>query len=186
MQMQQSFERPQLPLFDAFLANASGEPLVTDDIAPGEAEQAFSELALRGAAGHCLHLLAPILRELSQNQDARWLTLVAPPASLTQSWLRDAGLNRERILLLARDVPLPRDVFRGNAHPVTNRNIFVLIEDCRAERWLVAAHRHHAHAFGAGRDHYLGFPEAYAVRSQRHCLHARRTETIDRHARYGR
>lgn len=101
MQMQQSFERPQLPLFDAFLAGASSESLVsTDDISRGEDDQAFSELSLRGAAGHCLHLLAPILRELSQNQDARWLTLVAPPASLTQSWLRDAGLNRERILLL--------------------------------------------------------------------------------------
>ncbi|MFN3768346.1 MAG: SOS-induced cell division inhibitor SulA [Ectopseudomonas guguanensis] len=99
MQMQQSFERPQLPLFDAFLG-ASGTPLVTDDVARSEDDQAFSELALRGAAGHCLHLLAPILRELSQNQDARWLTLVAPPASLTQAWLRDAGLNRERILLL--------------------------------------------------------------------------------------
>ena len=101
MQMQQSFERPQLPLFDAFLAGASSEqPLAPDNIANGEDDQAFSELALRGAAGHCLHLLAPILRELSQNQDARWLTLVAPPASLTQSWLREAGLNRERILLL--------------------------------------------------------------------------------------
>ena len=61
---------------------------------------AFSELSLRGAAGNCLNLLAPILRELSQDQDARWLTLIAPPASLTQTWLRDAGLNRERILLL--------------------------------------------------------------------------------------
>jgi cell division inhibitor SulA len=37
---------------------------------------------------------------LSEDQDARWLTLIAPPASLTQTWLRDAGLNRERILLL--------------------------------------------------------------------------------------
>ena len=97
MHMQQSFERSQLPLFNAFLADTPHE-------APAEAgvvdDQAFSELALRGTAGHCLHLLAPILRELSQNQDARWLTLVAPPASLTQAWLRDAGLNRDRILLL--------------------------------------------------------------------------------------
>lgn len=100
MYVQQSFERPQLALFDAFLAGAPSAPLVTDDTSTNEVDQAFSELALRGAAGHCLHLLAPILRELSQNQDARWLTLVAPPASLTQSWLRDAGLNRERILLL--------------------------------------------------------------------------------------
>ena len=68
---------------------------------PWSAEpEVFSELSLRGAAGNCLNLLAPILRELSQDQDARWLTLIAPPASLTQAWLRDAGLNRERILLL--------------------------------------------------------------------------------------
>ena len=41
-----------------------------------------------------------MLRELSEEQDARWLTLIAPPATLTQAWLRDAGLNRERILIL--------------------------------------------------------------------------------------
>lgn len=41
-----------------------------------------------------------MLRELSGEDDARWLTLIAPPSNLTQAWLRDAGLNRERILLL--------------------------------------------------------------------------------------
>jgi cell division inhibitor SulA len=65
-----------------------------------ESPEAFSEISLRGAAGHCLNLLAPMLRELSQNNDARWLSLIAPPSSLTQAWLREAGLNRERILLL--------------------------------------------------------------------------------------
>jgi cell division inhibitor SulA len=61
---------------------------------------AFSEIALSGAKGHYLHFLAPVLRDLSDNSDARWLTLIAPPESLSRSWLRDAGLNRERILLL--------------------------------------------------------------------------------------
>ena len=77
-------------------------PLLTNVVeTPWNTEpEAFSELSLRGAAGNCLNLLAPILRELSQDQDARWLTLIAPPSSLTQAWLRDAGLNRERILLL--------------------------------------------------------------------------------------
>lgn len=77
-------------------------PILKDVVeSPWSAEpEVFSELSLRGAAGNCLNLLAPILRELSQDQDARWLTLIAPPASLTQTWLRDAGLNRERILLL--------------------------------------------------------------------------------------
>ena len=102
MQFPQSLNHEQLPLLDAFLASkvtplfaASAELAWQDD-----ETEAFSELSLRGAAGHCLNLLAPILRELSDNHDERWLTLIAPPSSLTQTWLREAGLNRERILLL--------------------------------------------------------------------------------------
>lgn len=93
MQFPQSLSRTQLPLFDAFLAS-------TIAVVEPHQETTFSEVSLRGAAGHCLTLLAPMLRELSEKDDERWLTLIAPPASLTQSWLRDAGLNRERILLL--------------------------------------------------------------------------------------
>ena len=91
----------QLPLFEVFMAQPM-PPAIKDVIdSPWSAEpEVFSELMLRGAAENCLNLLAPMLRELSEQQDARWLTLIAPPASLTQSWLRDAGLNRERILLL--------------------------------------------------------------------------------------
>ncbi|HWV10021.1 MAG TPA: SOS-induced cell division inhibitor SulA [Pseudomonas sp.] len=101
MQFPQSLNRTQLPLFDAFLAS-SVPPLLEETNADWQEQpEAFSELSLRGAAGHCLTLLAPILRELSQNDDERWLTLIAPPRSLTQAWLRKAaGLNRERILLL--------------------------------------------------------------------------------------
>jgi len=101
MQFPQSLNRSQLPLFEAFLAQPPA-PLMSEvpESPWTEEPEAFSELSLRGAAGHCLNLLAPILRELSQEQDARWLTLIAPPSSLTQTWLRDAGLNRERILLL--------------------------------------------------------------------------------------
>nr|WP_298136874.1 SOS-induced cell division inhibitor SulA [uncultured Pseudomonas sp.] len=101
MQFPQSLNRTQLPLFEGFLA-ATATPLLDDliDSSMADQPQAFSEISLRGAAGHCLILLAPILRELSDNNDARWLSLIAPPASLTQTWLRDAGLNRERILLL--------------------------------------------------------------------------------------
>lgn len=101
MQFPQSLNRTQLPLFEAFLVSTA-TPLLEDDPKsswPDEPE-AFSEMSLRGATGHCLNLLAPILRELSQNDGERWLTLIAPPSSLTQAWLRDAGLNRERILLL--------------------------------------------------------------------------------------
>lgn len=102
MQFPHTSQQAQLPLlFEAFLAQPLA-PILNEVVeSPWSAEpEAFSELSLRGAAGNCLNLLAPILRELSQDQDARWLTLIAPPASLTQAWLRDAGLNRERILLL--------------------------------------------------------------------------------------
>ena len=94
-------QHTQLTLFEAFMVQPLAPALKDVVETPWNAEpEAFSELSLRGAAGNCLSLLAPILRELSQDQDARWLTLIAPPASLTQAWLRDAGLNRERILLL--------------------------------------------------------------------------------------
>jgi cell division inhibitor SulA len=101
MQFPHTPQQAQLPLFEAFMVQPLA-PILKDVVeSPWSAEpEVFSELSLRGAAGSCLNLLAPILRELSQDQDARWLTLIAPPASLTQAWLRDAGLNRERILLL--------------------------------------------------------------------------------------
>ena len=101
MQFPHAPQQTQLPLFEAFMVQPLA-PILKDVVeSPWSTEpEVFSELSLRGAAGNCLNLLAPILRELSQDQDARWLTLIAPPASLTQAWLRDAGLNRERILLL--------------------------------------------------------------------------------------
>ncbi|MHC8298945.1 SOS-induced cell division inhibitor SulA [Pseudomonas sp. ZS1P83] len=101
MQFPHTSQQAQLPLFEAFMVQPLAPILKDVAESPWSAEpEVFSELSLRGAAGNCLNLLAPILRELSQEQDARWLTLIAPPASLTQTWLRDAGLNRERILLL--------------------------------------------------------------------------------------
>jgi cell division inhibitor SulA len=98
----------QLSLFEAFMVPPSKglfpakEPSATWTLEqPDRFEpEVFSEMSLRGAAENCLNLLAPMLRELSEELDARWLTLIAPPASLTQAWLREAGLNRERILLL--------------------------------------------------------------------------------------
>lgn len=101
MQFPHTSQQAQLPLFEAFMVQPLAPILKEVVELPWSAEpEVFSELSLRGATGNCLNLLAPILRELSQDQDARWLTLIAPPASLTQTWLRDAGLNRERILLL--------------------------------------------------------------------------------------
>ncbi|HAB92688.1 MAG TPA: CDP-glycerol--UDP-pyrophosphoryl-N-acetylglucosaminyl-N-acetylmannosamine glycerophosphotransferase, partial [Pseudomonas sp.] len=57
-------------------------------------------ISLSGSAQQCLQLIAPILRDLSDNQKDRWLTLVSPPQQITAQWLRNAGLNRERILVL--------------------------------------------------------------------------------------
>jgi len=103
-------QHAQLSLFEAFMA--SGVPMLDVPLlqvpgvntvpgAPSNNEpEVFSELSLRGAAGNCLNLLAPILRDLSQDNSNRWLTLIAPPSSVTQAWLRDAGLNRERIILM--------------------------------------------------------------------------------------
>jgi len=91
-----------MSLFEAFMAKPM-QPLFKEAAeSPWTATdpEVFSEVSLRGAAGNCLNLLAPMLRELSEERNARWLTLIAPPSSLTQAWLRDAGLNRERILLL--------------------------------------------------------------------------------------
>ncbi|NBA93795.1 SOS-induced cell division inhibitor SulA [Pseudomonas sp. R5(2019)] len=105
MQFPHTPQQAQLPLFEAFMVQPIAPLLATPLLEKGSRWQnnepdVFSELSFRGAVGNCQNLLAPILRELSQDQDARWLTLIAPPSSLTQAWLRDAGLNRERILLL--------------------------------------------------------------------------------------
>ncbi|WP_122858418.1 SOS-induced cell division inhibitor SulA, partial [Pseudomonas viridiflava] len=113
--------------FEAFMAQPIA-PMITDIVeTPWSNEpEPFSELSLRGAAGNCMNLLAPILRELSQDDDARWLTLIAPPSNLTQAWLRDAGLNRERILLLQprgtqSALELTREALRlGRSHTVVS------------------------------------------------------------------
>lgn len=102
MQFPHSMQPAQLSLFEAFMAQPVAPLFTHATEVPWTAPQpeVFSEVSLRGAAGNCLNLLAPMLRELSEEQNARWLTLIVPPASLTQAWLRDAGLNRERILIL--------------------------------------------------------------------------------------
>jgi cell division inhibitor SulA len=129
-------QHAQLPLFEAFMA--PGVPMldvpllqvpVLDNVveAPWNNEpEVFSELSLRGAAGNCLNLLAPILRDLSQDTNDRWLTLIAPPSSVTQAWLRDAGLNRERIILIhprgtQSALELTREALRlGRSHTVVS------------------------------------------------------------------
>lgn len=78
-------EQAQLPLFEAFLAQPVLPGLKVSEVArKSNQPELFSELSLRGAPGHCQSLLAPVLRELSEEDETRWLTLIAPPSSLTQ------------------------------------------------------------------------------------------------------
>lgn len=127
MQFPQSLNRSQLPLFEAFLG--SSMPQLLDDLVETpwlDEPEPFSELRLSGSPGNCRHLLGPVLRELSQNQDARWLTLVAPPAAITNAWLRSVGLNLDRLLLLqprtSQDaLELTREALRlGRSHTVVS------------------------------------------------------------------
>jgi cell division inhibitor SulA len=90
---------PQLSLFEGLIAHRL-TPFEDVVRAPQPADDCLSEITLSGSDSHCRLLLAPILRELSEAADPSWLTLIAPPASLSQSWLRETGLNRDRILLL--------------------------------------------------------------------------------------
>lgn len=87
----------QLGLFDqqAAVSLAASQPEPQCEPAPW-----CSELILSGRAEHCLHLLAPMLKLLSEQQEERWLALVSPPGLLTMQWLRDAGLNPQRTLIL--------------------------------------------------------------------------------------
>jgi cell division inhibitor SulA len=139
-----SVKHTQLSLFEAFIAPPRAFHKASEDIWPVQAPEVFSELSLRGATGSCLSLLAPMLRELSDGEHMRWLTLVAPPASLTQNWLREAGLNRERILLLqprANQTPqqLACEALRlGKSHTVVS---WVNPLDNKGRQQLIAAAR---------------------------------------------
>lgn len=93
---------PQLSLFEGLIAHQVATPFGsgTKSHVPALDDRGLSELSLSGTAEHCRLLLAPILRDLSEAADTRWLTLIAPPPSMSLSWLRESDLNRDRILLL--------------------------------------------------------------------------------------
>jgi len=104
MQYSQSLtHRPQLSLFQEALFSSSVAPTLAEPVTASSdtySAQHISELQLNASASNYQLLLAPILRELSSNSGNRWITLIAPPGSLNQEWLRQARLNRERILVL--------------------------------------------------------------------------------------
>jgi cell division inhibitor SulA len=127
MQFPQSLNRSQLPLFEALLGS-SMTPLL-EDVAETpwlDEPEPFSELRLSGSLGNCRHLLGPVLRALSLKHDARWLTLIAPPASISHAWLRSAGINLDRLLVLQPSagqeaVDLAREALRlGRSHTVVS------------------------------------------------------------------
>lgn len=60
----------------------------------------FSEMCLNGSTRHCLQLLAPILRDLSQANLPGWLSLIDPPLPISHKWLRTSGLDPQRILII--------------------------------------------------------------------------------------
>lgn len=103
MQFPLPFEPPQ-PGLESLWGRSAAEPAPSRDAFAG-LPPPVSEITLRGLTGNCLQLLAPILRELSQASDPRWLTLIATPCRVTHAWLREAGLNRQRILLLHAQQP---------------------------------------------------------------------------------
>ncbi len=99
MQYRSDTSRPQLSLFEGVIAQRA-LPLCSAPPVYSARPEPLSELSLSGSIDHCHLLLTPILRELSEADDKRWLTLIAPPASLSGTWLRDSGLNRQRVILL--------------------------------------------------------------------------------------
>ncbi len=107
MSRQTAIKHQQISLFDPLFSVASSAvaplfegPVHTRKDTAAHDHDVFSEITLSGQTQQCLQLIAPILRDLSEDQNDRWLTLISPPEQITAQWLRDAGLNRERILVL--------------------------------------------------------------------------------------
>lgn len=137
-------QRTQLALFDQQAAKQL--PIYEEP----QTSALVSELVLSGQSTQCLALLAPMLKSLSEQQEQRWLTLVAPPVELTRHWLRGAGLNAERTLIiypkgLQSSQELACKVLRlGRSHTVVSwlSALAPAAKQCLAE----AAEQGHAHS----------------------------------------
>mmetsp|Transcript_61304 Transcript_61304/g.144820 ORF Transcript_61304/g.144820 Transcript_61304/m.144820 type:complete len:649 (+) Transcript_61304:25-1971(+) len=95
-------------------------------------------------------------------------------------------LQREGILRLAADLPLRGDLLGRQAHAVSDADVFVLLENQRAQRRLVAAHRDHRHRLDAAGEHHIGLAHTDAVGGHLHGGDARGAVTVDRHATHRR
>ncbi|MDM1715698.1 cell division inhibitor SulA [Thiopseudomonas alkaliphila] len=71
----------------------------------GLAQEAFSELIISGGKQQFLALLAPVLQSLSHEQADRWLTLVAPPETISNQWLRSIGVNPQKTMVISDRSP---------------------------------------------------------------------------------
>ena len=89
--------------------------------------------------------------------------------------------QRERVLVLARDLPLRRDLLGREAHAVRDADVLVAREHRLVDR-EPPEHRDHAHALGARRDHDVRLAGADPVGRDRHRVQAGRAEAVDRHA----
>ncbi len=94
-------------------------------------------------------------------------------------------LERERVLRLARHVPLLGHLLRRQPHPVGDADVLVAREHVRVHR-EPAEQRDHAHALGARGDHHVRFAGADPVGGDRHRVQSRRAEPVDRHAGHAR
>lgn len=75
---------------------AAGRPAAEDR----DEQAGLSDISLNGSPRHCLQLLAPILRDLSQAERPGWLSLIDPPLPISHKWLRASGLDPRRILII--------------------------------------------------------------------------------------
>ena len=86
MSRQTTIKHQQISLFEPLFSVASSAvaplfeaPAHTRKAATAHDNDVFSEITLSGQTQQCLQLIAPILRDLSEDQNDRWLTLVSPP-----------------------------------------------------------------------------------------------------------
>ena len=105
----------------------------------------------------------------------------------------------ERVLILARDVIIDRDVVAGFRHGIDAILLFHQridktppnggVIDLGVARKRGLGLRHHkwrtAHAFDATGNHNVGFAGLDGAGSGDHGIHARSAETVDRRAGYG-
>src|SRR5438093_11738605 len=91
------------------------------------------------------------------------------------------AFQRKRVLLLAADVELTREVFGSESHAQVS--VRVVFDKGWIWRDFVTAHRNHTHRFGSTRKNAIGRSRYDAIRCKCDRLQSRRTESIQGHRR---